>query len=182
MPCVDYGSPELASQVADSAHVLDEDLNRMTGSSKPTTPKIPDTRMAFIETDIRHSLKALSAPASSSHAIDQDLTEMNISLVDHLQTLICYQQKQIYHIRNLPWPKLLLLAIKAIWPSPTGIPNSSADSSASSGLRLPSSMARYRHPSLGLKLRARCDAPTGTRTCLLELGSMLFSDWQLLCL
>lgn len=40
----------------------DEDLNRMSGLSKPITIRIPDT--SFIETDIRCWLKSLSSLAS----------------------------------------------------------------------------------------------------------------------
>lgn len=77
-----------AFAVVDQAHILDEDLQRMTGSSKSTTVKILDVRFAFIETEIRVLLKPLSALVSLTRAMEQDLSEINLNRLDHFQTVV----------------------------------------------------------------------------------------------
>ncbi|XP_046577082.1 uncharacterized protein LOC124284989 isoform X2 [Haliotis rubra] len=91
--------PIHALEVADLPHTLDEDL--LTSSSKPATLCMLDTCLAFIETEIRCSLKPLSALASSLRAISRDLSENNLNRINHLHTVMTFQQRQTEHMSNL---------------------------------------------------------------------------------
>lgn len=81
-----------AFEAADNALTLYNDLHCMTYSSRPTTLHMPNTRLAFTETEIRRSLKPLSVFALSAISIDQDLNEDNPNQLDHLRTMMSFQQ------------------------------------------------------------------------------------------
>lgn len=83
--------PVNSFDVADGAHLLDEDLYRMTRSSKITTLHMPDTLLAFGESELHQTLQPLSTLASSSRAIDQDLSESNPNWIDYQRTVMFFQ-------------------------------------------------------------------------------------------
>lgn len=80
-PYVDHGG----------ADALDGHLDHMTGSSRSTTIRVPDTGLVFINAKTHQSLKPLSAMASASKAIVQDLSESNPNRVDYLYIVMTYQ-------------------------------------------------------------------------------------------
>lgn len=77
-PCYrksDYSIHSL--QFADHPLDLEEDLHQMTGFNRPTSVQVSDTKLAYVETEIRRCLKSLSLMALTSKAIIQDPSEDN---------------------------------------------------------------------------------------------------------
>ena len=83
----------------DCASQPDEAMKRLTGSTV-SSYRVADSRVAAVETELRRMVKPLSALASASDAISQDLRESNPDRLDHLQTMMSWQTRTLIDITD----------------------------------------------------------------------------------
>ena len=83
-----------------SATSVDEEIKKVTGSSSISTYKVQDSKMTALDLELKRMLRPLSALASATDAILQDLSENNPDRIDHLTTVMDWQNSVINDLRE----------------------------------------------------------------------------------